>query len=372
MALTDKLTAIGNAIRSKTGETELLTLDEMPAAIQGISGGGDIPEEAFTITKDCNCMFYGHNWTWYLNEFGSKIKTENLNSTYQMFMESTVEDISFDLNFDGTQNDLSYMFAYGYSLKDVTGAIRNAQPTTMNGMFQGCQNLRYLPEFIDCDFSHIRRNNYRYGYQNMFNTCNSLRHISPTLLKELYSEVTNSTSAGYQYLFNAFYSLFALDELVGVNPTNSNSTTNMFGSFCLLASRCKDIKFLTDDGEPIEVYWKGQTIDLSQHVGWVLEKSNILNYNSGLTEATQITDDESYQRLKNSVDSWTLLKEYSRYNRASAVRTIESLPDASTGSGNVIKFAGDAGSKTDGGAINTMTEEEIAVATAKGFTISYA
>lgn len=36
MALTNKLSAIGNAIRSKTGGTELLTLDQMPEAITSI------------------------------------------------------------------------------------------------------------------------------------------------------------------------------------------------------------------------------------------------------------------------------------------------------------------------------------------------
>lgn len=40
MALTDKLTDIADAIRAKTGESDLLTLDEMPDAIAGISGGG--------------------------------------------------------------------------------------------------------------------------------------------------------------------------------------------------------------------------------------------------------------------------------------------------------------------------------------------
>lgn len=46
MALTEKLTAIGEAIRAKTGTTDLLTLDAMPAAIEGISGGssGGWPE----------------------------------------------------------------------------------------------------------------------------------------------------------------------------------------------------------------------------------------------------------------------------------------------------------------------------------------
>ena len=40
MALTNKLTAIANAIRAKTGGTKAMTLDEMVTAINSISGGG--------------------------------------------------------------------------------------------------------------------------------------------------------------------------------------------------------------------------------------------------------------------------------------------------------------------------------------------
>lgn len=40
MALTDKLTAIADAIRAKAGTTDGLTLDGMVTAIEGISGGG--------------------------------------------------------------------------------------------------------------------------------------------------------------------------------------------------------------------------------------------------------------------------------------------------------------------------------------------
>ncbi len=45
MALTDKITAVAEAIRSKTGKTDKLTLDQIPAEIESISGGGgDAPE----------------------------------------------------------------------------------------------------------------------------------------------------------------------------------------------------------------------------------------------------------------------------------------------------------------------------------------
>ena len=40
MALTDKLSSIGNAIRAKTGKEEMFTLDQMPTEIAGIFGGG--------------------------------------------------------------------------------------------------------------------------------------------------------------------------------------------------------------------------------------------------------------------------------------------------------------------------------------------
>ena len=40
MALTDKLTAIADAIRAKTGKSDVLTLDQMPLEIEGITGGG--------------------------------------------------------------------------------------------------------------------------------------------------------------------------------------------------------------------------------------------------------------------------------------------------------------------------------------------
>lgn len=44
MALTDKLTAIANAIRTKTGKTGTMTLDEMPSEIESITGGSSAPE----------------------------------------------------------------------------------------------------------------------------------------------------------------------------------------------------------------------------------------------------------------------------------------------------------------------------------------
>ena len=49
MALTDKLTAIADAIRSKTGTTEPMTLDEMVTAIANITTGS-VPSDTITLS----------------------------------------------------------------------------------------------------------------------------------------------------------------------------------------------------------------------------------------------------------------------------------------------------------------------------------
>ena len=64
MALTDKLTAIAEAIRAKTGESDLLTLDAMVTAINGISGGetgnSTVVSGTFTPAENTNdCRITG-------------------------------------------------------------------------------------------------------------------------------------------------------------------------------------------------------------------------------------------------------------------------------------------------------------------------
>ena len=56
MALIDKLTAIADAIRAKTGDTTALTLEQMAAAVTAFEVGGGLPEGwemgTFTTTAD--------------------------------------------------------------------------------------------------------------------------------------------------------------------------------------------------------------------------------------------------------------------------------------------------------------------------------
>ena len=184
-----------------------------------------------------------------------------------------------------------------------------------------------------------------------------------------------STSFPYSQQYMYCYVLGELQN-IPVSYNNSGTVSNKFPHFVYYCNRLKSLTFKTNsDGTPLVAKWKSQTIDLSEYTGYAQSDSSITDYNSGLTTATQITDDASYQSLKNNPDSWTTLIRYSRYNHDSAVETINSLPDtseylATAGGTNTIKFKGDSGSATDGGAINTLTEAEIAVATAKGWTVT--
>ena len=111
MALTDKLSAIGSAIRVKTGGTELLTLDAMPVAIQGISGGGDIPAPTQDeLTFDTSLQ---NDWgirNWFLNKYQDKIQTQHIRIIQSAFNYFPLSTIPFKINmtppFDSNRTDI--------------------------------------------------------------------------------------------------------------------------------------------------------------------------------------------------------------------------------------------------------------------------
>ena len=105
-------------------------------------------------------------------------------------------------------------------------------------------------------------------------------------------------------------------------------------------------------------------------------------YNSGITTDNLVNATNIWRDEKDSNPDWYATSySYSRYNLDSAIATINSLPDTSAYGTNTIKFKGDAGnselegSQSEGHifrAINNLTEEQIAIAAAKGWTVSLA
>ena len=379
--LNDKhLTDIADAIRAKNGEATTYTPGAMAEAITNLPSGGGEP---IVITGICDYACYGQFASDVINQLGNTISTENISSAQSMFRNSTLTHIPFEINFsDETSHNLSYLFAYCSFLEEAP-IINNVSPKNINYLFGYCHRMRSLPEDFGLNWRTSGFLTSTTSYTtNLFNSCYSLRRIPTHFLSMIRGIQTSSSYHPYKATFS---SCSTLDSIEGLGVATGTLTSNMFGNTFDNCSRLQNMifklsKYDSDSQKWVvsEEKWKNQTIDLSVGIGYLSYSADdmIVNYNSGITADKRVYDDATYQALKNDADWFSRDKNYSRYNHDSAVNTINSLPDTSvylatqSGATNTIKFLGAAGAKTDGGAINTLTEEEIAVATAKGWTVS--
>lgn len=345
-----------------------------------------VPSEGFNITGNCGYMFSYDGWNWYINHFGNKIITNNITNANNMFNYNPRSTIPFEINLRNVSNEVincqslfdgcNYLSTVPY----ITG-----RPGNIANLFTGCNRLTTIPnDWADkINWTGIQ-NVSSIQCQSIFSNCFSLRYIPQNLIDNLYTNPTSQTYFYFPY-YNTFTYCRILEEVnnMPVIPYCTGSTaqtpitSNLFTNCLQYNNRLAHFTFAMDNNTPIVVKWKSQTIDFSTKTGYANGTNDIIVYSSvhGITATTRITDATSYELLKDDPDSWTTDKNYSRYNHDSAVETINSLPDASAylataGGTNTIKFEGASGALTDGGAINTLTAEEIAVATAKGWTVS--
>ena len=371
--------AIADAIRGKNGLTDTYKTSEMAAAITAIkSGGGDLPEELYKYTGDLSYKFTYGRWDWVISKYKNMIITSDVRNMNSMFLKSNVEEIPFEINCKQNEViDISSMFVEAKKLKTLP-KINNCKIKMMRGSFSQCNCLREIPDdYIDqFDWSYFISQTSQWnggGSSNIISSCFSLRKFPLRLFQKACSAEHGVRDA---YPFYGSNSCYTMDEVENIPViTNKTFTSNLFWFFLSQYSRVKSVTFETNNGIPKIVQWKSSTLDLTDYTGYASYAANITNYNSGITADKQVNDNATYQALKDDPDWYTTKVEYSRYNHDSAVATINSLPDtsaylATAGGTNTIKFKGAAGSATDGGAINTLTEEEIAVAAAKGWTVT--
>lgn len=390
------LTSINITANGQYTPTDTDGFNEVNVAVEGVPTDAEL-----TLSGDCSYRFAKGGWDWVINKYGNRITTNNITDSEQMFQSCYyITKIPFQLNFksNSTNLNMSYMFSSCNkltSIPDITlipsnyfdmrslfqscqhiktlPYIYNAYPKSINALFYECLRLRNIPEDYVDTWNFSRLHSYNYASSNtLFASCRSLRKVPDSLLQNMWTPSTSSYSC---WLYCAFEGCNSLDEIVGLPVPDITYTNNMFISTFYGCFRLKNMIFSTSGGQPYVVKWKNQQISLYDSVGYTNEPGSILNYNSGITEDKKVTDDATYQALKDDPDWFTTNIAYSRYNHDSAVATINSLPDtsaylATAGGTNTIKFKGASGSSTDGGAINTLTEAEIAVASAKGWTVN--
>lgn len=316
-------------------------------------------------------MFYNNKWQWFWDTYKDSITTSDMTGAKSMFhffygVASPVV-LNFRANY-GIETDNMFYNCFN----KVVSKIVNLKPSSMTEMFQG-YGATTLPEFENLNMSGMQASTYA-SCSRMFQYCKRLRSIPEDFLKQLY---TSSNSPYNSHFYNEFDNCWALDEIKGLRTSmGSNITSNCFSETFNRCHRAKDIIFATqEDGTPYTANMKNQKIELNHYVGYFSNYSDGYG-GAGLPDSAAIKDAETYATNKNNPDSWTAMSEYSRYNHTSAVNTINSLPDTSAfleanGGTNTITFLPVSGSLTDGGAVETLTEEEIAVAAAKGWTVAY-
>lgn len=423
------LTNIANAIRTQNGSDVTYKPSEMAAAILAIEGGGGgyVPnEQDLTYSISSGSPFSLGANSWIIREFGDQCIitfTNPSQSTAALFSSWPEEkfDATIVFNSSSAFMPVKNMFNGASNLKEITGTIRfpgnqnnYARIDSAENMFGECTMLRTIADdFLDSSFCHwFNRTGSTYNRMNSaFYNCCSLREI-PKFYFEMIGTNTNGeqpgiNTANYGYT-NMFQNCYALNKIEGLFVisclnTGANITSNMFSNAFANCFNLSKLTFQTNpDGTPLTAAWTGQTIDLtggctntvtvsgtsyiSGGIG-VAFNSGITAYNSGYTSADVVDNTNANQKqfyLPETINNYySGMRHTSKYGHDEAVETINSLPDTSAaGGGNTIKFAAQVGSytnwlkgKTDTfGVINsrigTLTEAEIAVATAKGWTVT--
>lgn len=369
------LTAIGDAVRAKGNTEDKILVSNLATAINNLPSG-DIEVEPIVLSGDCNYRCCESVSAKYIEIFGDTITTEKITTALAMFQNSTLAEIPFDINGDESKTYISMgsMFNGCRNLKSLPNLI-NFRPFASDNIFQGCEQLREIPEDIDSTWSwnYVDTLTSAYGGQRnaLFKDCYSLRKYPNSFLNHGNPVAAYSTTIYY----NSFNCCHSLDEIVDlpIPHYNASWTSNTFYNFAYNCYRLKELTFaVNEDGTPKTAKWKNQTIN-TKMFGYMVssnEKIWLERYNHGITADKKVSDDASYQLLKDDPDYYTTDERYSLYNHDAAVRTINSLPDCSATGTNTIHFDKLYGLYTDEGPISNLTEEEIAVAVAKGWTVS--
>ena len=204
MSFAEKMTAIGDAIRGKTGKAEKLSLDAMATEINEISGG----------ERDINPEWT--NWSYfcqYRDSLAAKLKySDTSNGTNFSYMFYYCSDLTTFPALDTSNGtDFSYMCAYCSNVK--TSHIFNTNKGTNLGyMFRGCTSLITAPAL---DTSNNTT------FSNMFNACSSLTTIPA---------YNTSKGTNFGYMFYNCYKLTSIPQLDVTLATSTSAFNNTFSA----------------------------------------------------------------------------------------------------------------------------------------------
>ena len=353
------------------------TPEEMVAAINALPPG--LSEEDLCLTGNKTYAFAQNAWNWFIVKMGDQVTTKDINNMAQMFYYSdALKEIPFDIN-GSSYVSMTQMFYRCRGLTAIPNISLTGDPTNMNEMFYDCDYVKTIPADMGTgwDWATLEASNtaYKGNMSSMFRNCYSITSVPV----EMISHCNLMCTYNYALYANGFNQCYNLEEINNLCvPYNGAWTSNAFTNTFNKCERLKDVIFKTqEDGTPfVASGWKNQVIDLTT-VGF---GSTCKTYNSNLTDENKVDNMTAWHRATSGTweDYWVPSVDYSVYGRESAVRTINSLPDVSgSGGTNTIKFNANGARLMgiqggSGKSIAELSQEEIAVAAAKGWTVTLA
>ena len=383
------MTGIADAIREKAGNSTTLLPSEMPDAIANITTGPDIEVVPLTVTENgiytapegqaytpidvavptsggdeillqgnCNHALSAPAWT----RYDGKILTKDITDMQYMFYNLQSQGNVFKDMIINVKDETNYNMQYLFAQSNRTEFPKIVLPQGFqqiyygNQMFYSCNKVTTIPDDMFPVNIPIRR------ASSMFYNCYNLLKLPEWFIKADYSNIDTSYSP-YNQMCLYCYSI----EEITLPVVTTKVTSSMFSRFCNGTCHCKKITFSPYDGV---LDWSNQSItfDTNNRAG---------SYNSSPGQANwydyghgQIKDDATYALYKDSPNAWTSNTDYAFFNLAGLIPFIESLPQVS-GTKNTITLLRTQGQKTDGGALGDLPDEKIALATERGWTVTF-
>ena len=154
MALTNKLKAIADAIRGKTGKTEEMTLDQMATEIAGIQSGGGISEQDILDALMCNqwpagdVLITGGNKgvTFAENKYITTVTFRVTNAHYILSARCFANNTALKSVLDGgvTYYSSNNVFTGCTALEEYVMERDSCTTALDTQLFNGCTALRYF------------------------------------------------------------------------------------------------------------------------------------------------------------------------------------------------------------------------------------
>lgn len=355
----------------------------------------------------------------YFFAIGSPLYSEKYYKNNYILKRANLTEIGID---NGTSQyagkRLFYQNLYIEDLSDIVVGTRDGTTTSFDEAFSGCKNLKKLPVF------QFKRSIYGNQTSLTFGNCYNLEKSEINKIYqfiEAFNSYSQNPQLSYCYKIKEFdwskinikFDAFSPNRIdfsyaptleryvIPAIYTKTEATSNKFetrysGNFPMI----KDVSFVTnEDGSPKKSKMTNQTLSwwaYSESYPWGYGDVTSDGYKYGGIDKTHniiaktIEETSSnYEEMKQYSD-WhcgtrntvayqrsniPIGRLFSKFNHKTMVSIINTIMDTSEyiaikGGTNTIKFYKYQGDLTDDGGSSNLTEEEIAVAVAKGWTIA--